>query len=105
MKDGDDRIKLRVGWEKFIVRRSALARVRRSYLWELFGGGRENDSASHQNENSKREIELGADPGQFEKVLAVLQLLEVMSDDLGSFYTTLHKFGIPCGNKTLIQQR
>ena len=43
VKDRDDRIKLLVRGEEFIARRSTLARVRRSHLWELFGGGRENE--------------------------------------------------------------
>ena len=91
VKDGDDRIKLMVRGEGFIARRSVLARVRRSHLWELFAGGRVNDHAS----NEEGYIELDADPAEFEKVLAVLQLLDVATENLASLAESFQNWAAP----------
>jgi hypothetical protein len=88
--DGADRIKLKVRGEEFIARRSTLARVRRSYLWELFAGGRENDPPA----NLEGFIELDADPEQFEQMLGLLKLLEVSPEALASFSETVQKYAM-----------
>jgi len=78
VKDGKDRIKLLVRGEEFIARRSTLACIRRSRLWELVGGGRENDPPK----NAAGFIELDEDPEDFETVLGVLQSLAGSSKDV-----------------------
>ena len=91
VKDGSNGIKLKVRGEEFIARRSTLAWVRRSHLWELFAGGRENDPAS----NEEGYIELDADPAEFEKVLAVLQLLAVAPAHLASYSAAVQNWAVP----------
>lgn len=92
VKDGNDQIKLRIRGEEFTVRRSVLARVRRSTLWELFGGGRDKDPPTSPDGF----VELDENPQQFTRVIAMLQLLDVYSgDDLASFNGTLQRLALP----------
>ena len=90
IKDGKDWVRLLVRGEEFFARRSTLARVRRSHLWELFGGGRESDPAK----NEDGFIELDEDPTTFETVLRVLQSLAEDSKEL-DLTSALRRLAIP----------
>ena len=68
VKDGHERIRLLARGEEFIARRSTLALVRQSCLWEFFGGGKEKDPPA----NADGFIELAAGPKTLETALSML---------------------------------
>ena len=90
---------MQVGGVEFIARRSTLARIWRSLLWELFAGDRLHDPPKNTDGFIKLDADPVHTPEQFEQMLALLKLLEVGPGEraLAPFFATVQKYAVPLG--------